>query len=49
MGTDEETIEFLLRIAEGRATLAHVDRELLKWLSEQNDVDLFQLSLKSTS
>jgi hypothetical protein len=48
-GTAEKTIEFLLRVAEGRATLAHVDSELLEWLSEQTALDLFQLSLKSTS
>ncbi|WP_224246048.1 hypothetical protein [Hyalangium gracile] len=48
-GTDKKIIEFLLRAAEGKATLAHVNSELLEWLSEQNALDFFLLSLKSAS
>jgi len=48
-GTDKKIIEFLLRAAEGRATLAHVNSEILEWLSEQNALDFFQLSLKGAS
>jgi hypothetical protein len=46
VGTDADRVRFLIRVTEGRATLADLTPDLQKWLAEQNALSLFKLSLE---
>ncbi|RKH62079.1 hypothetical protein [Corallococcus aberystwythensis] len=46
VGTDSDKVQFLIRVNDGRATLADLTPDLQKWLSEQNALGLFKLKLE---
>jgi HAMP domain-containing protein len=46
VGTDADRVRFLIRVTDGRATLADLTPDLQKWLAEQNALGLFKLKLE---